>query len=51
MTQPSTDGLVTAAEELRAAQAVTAKVGDLLDQATAQLEDLLAEQEVTGSHE
>ena len=51
MTQPNTYGLVTAAEELREAQAATDRVGDLLDQATAQLEDLLAGPEVTGSHE
>ncbi len=51
MTQPSTDGLVTAAEELREAQAATVRVGDLLDQATAQLDDLLTDPEVTGSHE
>ena len=51
MTQPSTCGLATAAEEVREAQAATARVGDLLDQATAQLEGLLAEPELTGSHE
>lgn len=51
MTQPSKDGLVTAAEELHDAQAATDRVGDLLDQATARLEDLLADPEVTGSHE
>ena len=51
MTQPSTDVLAAAAEELREAQAATARVGELLGQATAQLEDLLADPEVTGSHE
>ena len=51
MTQPSSYGLVTAAEELREALAATTRVGDLLDQATAQLDDLLTDPEVTGSHE
>lgn len=51
MTQPSIHGLATAAEELREAQTATARVGDLLDQATAQLEDLLTDSEVPGSHE
>lgn len=51
MTEPSTCGLVTATEELREAQAATARVGDLLGQAIAQLEDLLGGLEVTGSHE
>ncbi len=51
MTQPSTDGLAAAADELREAQAAVGKVGDLLDQATAQLEDLLAGPEVTGADE
>ncbi|WP_158068661.1 hypothetical protein [Ornithinimicrobium sp. CNJ-824] len=51
MTQHRTNGLVTPAEELREAQAATDRVDELLDQATAQLDDLLAGPEVTGSHE
>lgn len=51
MTQPSTYGLFSAAEELREAQAATARIGELLDQATEQLEDLLTDPEVTGPHE
>ena len=41
----------TATEELREAQAATDRVGDLLAQATTQLDDLLTDPEVTGSHE
>jgi predicted NBD/HSP70 family sugar kinase len=52
MTPPTTDGLITAAAEgLREAQAATDKVGDLLAQATAQLEDLLGGPETSGSDE
>lgn len=50
MTEPSTHGLATAAEELHQAQVATDRVGDLLDQTGAQLEDLLAGPEVS-THE
>lgn len=51
MTHPPIDRPTSAADELRDAQAAVGRVGDLLDQATAQLEDPLVGREVTGSDE